>query len=152
VTERAAFALRDLRADDLDAAYALDQACFEPGIAYSRAEIRELLARPATVALASESAAGRLEAFAIAGRRGSRGHIVTIDIAAGSRRRGLGRRIFVELSRRLAEAGAREIRLEVDVRNAAAIRFYESLGFEKTRTLRGYYGRGLDGYEMVREV
>lgn len=151
MTEGAAFALRELRADDLDAAYALDQACFEPGIAYSRAEIRELLARPATVALASESG-GRLEAFAIAGRRGSRGHIVTIDIAAGSRRRGLGRRIFAELSRRLAEAGAKEIRLEVDVRNAAAIRFYESLGFEKTRVLKGYYGPGLDGYAMERRI
>jgi len=144
-------ALRDLRMEDLEAAYALDQACFEPGIAYSRAEIRSFLSRPGAVALAAE-AGGALEAFAIADRRGARAHIVTIDVAATSRRRGLGRRLFEELSRRLEAAGARRIRLEVDVRNAAAIRFYEGLGFERTRILRSYYGQGLDGYEMVREV
>ena len=146
-----AIELRELGADDLEAAYTLDQACFEPGIAYSRAEIRSFLSRPGAIALAAE-AGGALVGFAIAERRGRRGHIVTIDIAADSRRRGLGRRLFAELLRRLEAAGARHIRLEVDVRNAAAIRFYEKLGFERTRTLRSYYGQGLDGYEMVREV
>ncbi len=142
-------ALRDLRAGDLEVAYALDQECFDPGIAYSRSEIRSFLSRPGAVALAAE-ADGALEAFAIAERRGGRGHVVTIDVAPTSRRRGLGRRLFEELSRRLEAAGARHIRLEVDVRNAGAIRFYEGLGFERTRTLRSYYGPGLDGYEMVR--
>lgn len=143
--------LRDLRREDLEAAWALDQACFEPGIAYSRSEIRSFLTRPGAIALAAE-AGGRLEGFAIAERRGRHGHVITIDVAAESRRRGLGRRLFTELSRRLEAAGAREIRLEVDVRNAAAIRFYEGLGFERTHTLRGYYGPGLDGYRMVREA
>jgi len=151
VTGLPAVVLRDLRADDLEAAFALDQACFEPGIAYSRAEIRSFLSRPGAVALGAE-ADGRLEGFAIAERRGARGHVVTIDVAATSRRRGLGRRLFEELSRRLEAAGARSIRLEVDVRNAGAIRFYEGLGFERTRVLRSYYGKGLDGYEMIREV
>jgi ribosomal-protein-alanine N-acetyltransferase len=143
--------IRDLRTGDLEAAFRLDQACFEPGIAYSRTELRWLMGRPGAVGLAAERG-GRLEAFAIADRRGRRGHLVTIDIAPDARRRGLGRRLYAEVARRLAEAGAGEIRLEVDVRNAGAIRFYESLGFEKTRTLRGYYGRGLDGYEMVRSI
>ncbi len=149
MTALPAIELRDLRADDLEAAYALDQACFEPGIAYSRAEIRSFLSRPGAIALAAE-AGGKLVGFAIAERRGSRGHVVTIDIAADSRRRGLGRRLFAELSRRLESAGARQIRLEVDVRNAAAIRFYEGQRFQRTRTLRAYYGRGKDGYEMIR--
>lgn len=151
MTVRSAPALRELRAEDLDAAHALDQACFEPGIAYGRAELRMLMRRPGAVALAADED-GRLAAFAIADRRGRRGHLITIDIAPGARRRGLGRRLFAEVSRRLAQAGAREIRLEVDVRNAGAIRFYESLGFAKTRTLRGYYGSGLDGWEMVRSI
>ncbi len=146
-----AIAVRELRADDLEAAYTLDQACFEPGIAYSRAEIRSFLARPGSIALAAE-ADGRLVGFAIAERRGRRAHVITIDIAADSRRRGLGRRLFAELSRRLTAAGAREVRLEVDVRNAGAIRFYEGQGFERTRTLPGYYGKGLDGLEMIREI
>ena len=151
MTGRSAPALRELRAEDLEAAHALDQACFEAGIAYSRTELRWLMRRPGAIGLAADEG-GSLAAFAIAERRGRRGHLVTIDIAPGARRRGLGRRLFAEVSGRLAEAGAREIRLEVDVRNAGAIRFYESLGFMKTRTLRGYYGRGRDGYEMVRAI
>ena len=150
MTGRPAVAIRDLTADDLDEAWALDQECFEPGIAYSRAEIRSFVSRPGAIALAAETG-GRLVGFAIAERRGSRGHVVTIDVAESARRRGLGRRLFGEIFRRLADEGARRIRLEVDVRNAGAIRFYEELGFEKTRVLRGYYGRGLDGFEMVRE-
>jgi ribosomal-protein-alanine N-acetyltransferase len=151
VTALPPIALRDLRTEDLEAAWALDQSCFEPGIAYSRAEIRSFIARPGAIALAAESGGG-LAGFAIAERRARRGHVVTIDIAATSRRRGLGRRLFAELLRRLEGAGASEIRLEVDVRNAGAIRFYEGLGFLRTRVLRSYYGKGLDGFEMVREV
>ena len=143
--------IRDLRDDDLDAAFRLDQACFEPEIAYDRSELRWLMDRPGALGIAVEER-GKLVAFAIAERRGRTGHLVTIDIAASARRRGLGRRLFTEVSRRLREAGADDIRLEVDVRNRGAIRFYESLGFETTRTLKSYYGRGLDGYEMTRGI
>lgn len=143
--------IRDLREDDLEAAFRLDQACFEPEIAYDRSELRWLMDRPGALGVAVEHG-GALVAFAIAERRGRMGHLVTIDIAASARRRGLGRRLFTEVSRRLREAGAHEIRLEVDVRNRGAIRFYESLGFETTRTLKSYYGRGLDGYEMERSI
>jgi [ribosomal protein S18]-alanine N-acetyltransferase len=143
--------IRDLSDDDLEAAFRLDQACFEPEIAYDRSELRWLMDRPGALGLAVE-AGGRLAAFAIAERRGRMGHLVTIDIAASARRRGIGRRLFAEISRRLREAGGDEIRLEVDVRNGGAIRFYESLGFETTRTLKSYYGRGLDGFEMVRRI
>ena len=145
-----AVVLRDLEPRDLESAWELDQRCFEPGIAYSRLEIRSFLGRPGAVALAAEIG-GRFTGFAIADRRGVRGHIVTIDIAESARRRGLGRRLFAAIFARLEEEGAREIRLEVDVRNAGAIHFYERLGFERTRVLRGYYGKGLDGYEMIRK-
>jgi ribosomal-protein-alanine N-acetyltransferase len=151
VTDLPPIALRDLGLGDLEAAYALDKSCFEPGIAYSRAEIRSFIARPGAIALAAE-AAGGLVGFAIAERRGRRGHVITIDIAEAARRRGLGRRLFAELLLRLEAAGATEIRLEVDVRNAGAIRFYEGLGFQRTRTLLSYYGKGLDGYEMIRTL
>jgi ribosomal-protein-alanine N-acetyltransferase len=143
--------IRDLRDDDLEGAFRLDQACFDPDIAYDRSELRWLMDRPGGIGVAVEDGGG-LVAFAIAERRGRMGHLVTIDIAPSARRRGLGRRLFTEVSRRLREAGAEEIRLEVDVRNRGAIRFYESLGFETTRTLKSYYGRGLDGYEMVRGI
>ena len=150
MSPKATVVVRELLAADLEEAWALDQRCFEPGIAYSRAEIRSFVSRPGAVALAADCE-GRLDGFAIAERRGARGHVITIDVEESSRRRGVGRRLFEELFGRLEEGGAREIRLEVDVRNAGAIRFYESLGFDRTRVLHGYYGKGLDAFEMVRK-
>jgi ribosomal protein S18 acetylase RimI-like enzyme len=52
----------------------------------------------------------------------------------------------------MAAAGARDVRLEVDVRNAHAVRFYERMGFRKTRNLPDYYGWGLDGSRMTRKL
>jgi [ribosomal protein S18]-alanine N-acetyltransferase len=145
-----AIVLRGARARDLDALYALDQACFEPDIAYTRGQLRDLLSRDHAVGLVAE-VGGVLAGFAIGHRNGGRGHVVTLDVSNGRRRQGVGRTLLRELLERLESAGARTIRLEVDLRNAGAIRFYERLGFKETRRLRGYYGYRLDGLEMVRE-
>ena len=141
--------LREFLPEDLESAYALDQICFEPGIAYSRSELRGFLSRVGSVALIAEEG-DALAGFAIGHRRGAKGHIVTIDIAPGWRRRGTGKLLLTELLRRLGEGGAGQIRLEVDARNAGAIRFYEQMGFRAIRKLKGYYDEGIDGLEMVR--
>jgi len=143
--------LRNVRKGDLEALYRLDQACFEPDIAYTRGQLRDLLSRDQAVGLVAE-VEGALSGFAIGHRTGGRGHVVTLDVAGGYRRRGVGRVLLRELVERLERAGARTVRLEVDLRNVGAIRFYERLGFRETRRLRGYYGDRLDGLEMVREA
>jgi len=149
-TAAPAIVLRAARARDLDSLYALDQACFEPDIAYTRGQLRDLLSRDHAVGLVAEID-GALAGFAIGHRTGGRGHVVTLDVSGGRRRQGVGRALLRELLERLEAAGARTIRLEVDLRNRGAIRFYERLGFRETRRLRGYYGYRLDGLEMVRE-
>ncbi len=141
--------LREFLPADLEAAFALDQICFEQGIAYSRSELRGFLSRAGSVALIAEDG-GALAGFAIGHRRDAKGHIVTIDIAPGWRRRGAGKLLLTELLRRLGEGGAGQIRLEVDARNTGAIRFYEQMGFRATRKLKDYYDEGIDGVEMVR--
>ena len=93
-----------------------------------------------------------MAALAIGQVSGSRAHVITIDIAASARRAGLGKRLFEELLARFAAAGARTVRLEVDLRNAPAQRFYERMGFEETRKLPDYYGDGRDGMRMVKEL
>ena len=143
--------LRDVRKNDLEALHRLDQACFEPGIAYTEGQLDYFLSRPNASGVVAE-VDGALAGFAIAHRSGPQGHLVTIDVASGHRRGGVGRALMREIVRRLEEGGARRIRLEVDLRNAAAIRFYQRHGFEKGRRLRGYYGDGRDGLEMVREL
>jgi ribosomal-protein-alanine N-acetyltransferase len=148
---RGSLRIRDFRPDDLEAAYELDQRCFDREIAYTRGQIRAFLSRPGAVGLIAESH-GRLSGFAIGESAGFRGHVVTIDVDASDRRRGAGKQLLAELLRRLAAGGVREVRLEVDLRNAAAIRFYERMGFREKRRLPGYYGPGLDGMRMVTEV
>jgi ribosomal-protein-alanine N-acetyltransferase len=143
--------LRNVRKGDLEALYRLDQACFEPDIAYTRGQLRDLLSREHAIGLVAE-VEGALSGFAIGHRTGGRGHIVTLDVDGSCRRRGVGRVLLRELVERLERAGARTVRLEVDLRNEGAIRFYERLGFRETRRLRGYYGDRLDGLEMVREA
>lgn len=145
-------AIRDLRPADLEEAYRLDQTCFEEGIAYTRGQIRDFLTRDGAIALAADAEGGSLAAFAIGHVAGSRGHVVTIDIAASHRRHGLGQRLLSQLKARMAAAGAREVRLEVDKRNEGAIRFYERMGFRAVRTLRDYYGAGFDGLRMTRRL
>lgn len=153
---RAALPIRDYRPDDLEAAYRLDQSCFEDGISYTRGQIRAFLAREGAVALVvdvePESEEGELLAFAIGEVTGRKAHIVTIDIAAAGRRQGIGARLLGELLERMERAGAREARLEVDVRNTSAIRFYERMGFRATRKLPDYYGWGLEGLRMTRKL
>jgi ribosomal-protein-alanine N-acetyltransferase len=148
-------AIRDYRPEDLEAAYRLDQSCFEQGISYTRGQIRAFLAREGAVALVVEDAGseeGDLAAFAIGHVAGRRGHVVTIDISSKARRRGLGAKVLDELLSRMARAGARDVRLEVDVRNTNAIRFYERMGFRTTRKLPDYYGWGLEGLRMTKKL
>lgn len=147
------FTLREFEPSDLEAAYRLDQSCFEEGISFTRGQIRDFVRRPGAIALVAEPAgAAELSALAIGQVAGSRAHVITIDVAASARRAGLGRRVFDELLARFAAAGARTVRLEVDLRNAPARRFYERMGFEETRRLPDYYGYGLDGMRMVKEL
>lgn len=143
--------IRDFEASDLEAAFQLDQLCFEREIAYTRGQIRSFLTRSGAISLVAEDEGG-LEGFAIGHVAGARGHVVTIDIASRQRRRGLGKRLLLALMERMAAAGAREVRLEVDLRNADAIRFYERMGFERKRSLPDYYGAGLDGLRMTKKL
>lgn len=146
--------IRDFVASDLEPAYQLDQSCFEAGISFTRGQIRDFVRRPGAIAIVAERGGDRREmaAFAIGQVTGSRAHVITIDVAASARRGGFGRRLLEELLARFGAAGARTVRLEVDLRNAAARRFYESMGFEETRKLPDYYGYGRDGMRMVKEL
>ncbi|HEX4440351.1 MAG TPA: GNAT family N-acetyltransferase [Thermoanaerobaculia bacterium] len=145
--------IRDFLSADLERAYQLDQSCFEPGISFTRGQIRDFVRRPGAISLVAEPAGDApMAALAIGQVSGHRSHVITIDVAAAQRRGGLGRRLFEELLSRFSAAGAKTVRLEVDVRNAAARRFYERMGFEETRRLPDYYGPGRDGLRMLREL
>ena len=144
--------IRPVTMADIEALYALDQACFPPGIAYSRGELRRFLGiATAQGVLAHRD--GTLAGFAVGYlTRGHTAHVVTLDVGPGERRRGLGKALLETLLERLARAGAIEARLEVSTENTGAIAFYEKLGFRVRRPLPDYYGPGRGGLEMERDL
>ena len=143
--------IRPAAREDLDALFALDQACFRPGIAYSKTELRYFLFHPRSVSIVAEDESG-IAGFAIVeflleeGRR--IGHIITIDVPAARRRYGIGRLLMESLLNSCRESEAAAVRLEVAVDNEAAIGFYQRLGFTQTGRMRGYYMGKLDALTM----
>lgn len=136
---------------DMDALFALDQTCFLPGIAYSKAELKYFLFHPRSISVVAENDSG-IAGFAIVefplenGRR--IGHIVTIDVSPTERRRGVGRLLMDALLDFCRQAEANYLRLEVAVDNDGAIAFYRGLGFAETGRIRGFYLGKLDALQM----
>jgi ribosomal-protein-alanine N-acetyltransferase len=143
--------IRPATREDLDALFALDRACFRPGIAYSKTELRYFLFHLRSISVVAEDESG-IAGFAVVefvleeGRR--IGHIVTIDVAPSHRRRGVGRLLMDALLGFCRQAGALSLRLEVAVDNEGAITFYKLMGFAETGRIRGYYMGKLDALTM----
>ncbi|HEX5235232.1 MAG TPA: GNAT family N-acetyltransferase [Silvibacterium sp.] len=135
----------------MEALFALDQACFRPGIAYSRAELEYFLFHPRSKSLIAEDSDG-IAGFAVIDfllEKGRRiGHIVTIDVSPARRRRGVGRLLMNSLLDLCREAEAVFLRLEVAVDNDSALAFYKQLGFAETGRIRGFYLGKLDALQM----
>ncbi len=66
-------------------------------------------------------------------------HILNLCVNAHFRCRGVGRQLLAYLVERARGAGMGEAFLEVRPSNTAAIRLYQSLGFEQVGVRRGYY-------------
>lgn len=71
--------------------------------------------------------------------------IITLAVAPGERRRGLGRRLLSAGLARAAAAGAAVAFLEVATDNPAALSLYRSGGFEQAGRRRNYYRRPSGG-------
>jgi ribosomal-protein-alanine N-acetyltransferase len=85
-----------------------------------------------------------LVGFGILWRIEEEAHIISLAVDPAHRRRGLGRRILEELLSQARAAGCRWATLEVRASNQAAIRLYESAGFQLLGRRKGYYN-GEDG-------
>jgi ribosomal protein S18 acetylase RimI-like enzyme len=150
------FSLRAVSPDDFPSLYALDQACFDPGIAWSKAELLYFLRYPGNIGVLAEDESGRLAGFAIAGKQRRQGavfgRLITIDVDSPVRRRGVGHLLLDEIERQLRAAGATAVMLEVAVDNATAQRFYERHGFIRTGRIPGYYLGRIDALVMEKQL
>lgn len=77
-----------------------------------------------------------------------KGHIVSVAVMPEYRRKGIGEALVVKAMESMRLYKAKQCFLEVRVTNTAAVDLYKKLGFEVSRTVRGYYADGEDAYVM----
>jgi len=148
------FSIREYGAADFEAIYAIDQVCYSPEIAYSRAELRWYLGLPGAECLIAETRTAaknprkQIVGFIIIACRKLHGHIITIDVLEAHRRAGVGASLLRRAETRLRRRGAREVWLETATDNEAAIAFWEKHGYRTRGRLANYYPDGLDALAM----
>lgn len=144
--------LRDYRAEDFETICEIDRQCFPKGIAYSRGEIAATVKHPGVIVVVAEEQSAVAGFVMAAPMEKGRGHIITIDVLAAHRKRGLGTQLMEETHRRLLAAGKHRVTLETAVDNIAAIEFYQKLGYTTVRRLEGYYLKRIDAWHMAKEL
>jgi ribosomal-protein-alanine N-acetyltransferase len=77
-----------------------------------------------------------------------KGHIVSVAVMQEYRRKGIGEALVAEAMENMRLYKAKHCFLEVRVANTAAVDLYKKLGFDVSRTVRGYYADGEDAYVM----
>jgi [ribosomal protein S18]-alanine N-acetyltransferase len=149
--------LRDYRSSDLEAMFRLDEACFAAEFRFDRQSMRAFAETGNALVMVAEGAGSEVVGFVIvhlervAARR--RGYVVTLDVAEGSRHKGLAERLMREVEARARAAGARWMELHVFTGNEGAIRFYERLGYVRTGFRHRFYGAaGLNAFVYRREL
>jgi ribosomal-protein-alanine N-acetyltransferase len=154
------FRIRQYEKTDFETLWRIDQACFDPQLAYSRPELAFYMRRPGSFTLVAEDgevrggggAPAAILGFIVAETQRKTGHIITIDVIPELRRAGVGSGLLRAAEARLVETGAVAVALETPVNNDAAIRFYKRKGYFVEKTVAGYYSGRLDALVMAKEL
>jgi len=142
-----AVAIRAYDPREFSALHKLDQACFPPGIAYSRMMLNYFLKQPAAECLIAADGA-HIVGFILTEENPPLAHVITLDVAESHRRQRVGTTLLGESERNLVLRGVRTILLETAIDNTAGIAFWHQHGYRIEATLKRYYLGRLDAYEM----
>ena len=91
---------------------------------------------------------GKLIGFLLTEENPPLAHIITLDIAESHRRKGIGSMLLEESEKNLTLRGVRTVLLETATDNQPAVAFWQSHGYRIEATLKNYYLRRMDAYEM----
>ncbi len=125
---------------------ALHTVALPPG--WSADSIAGLLDTPGALALVAENAAG----FVLLRTAADEAEILTIAVAVGARRRGVGGALLAAAMRAAQAQGAANLHLEVASNNAGARKFYADAGFIETGRRARYYLDGADALLLSRPL
>jgi ribosomal protein S18 acetylase RimI-like enzyme len=81
--------------------------------------------------VATEAPSGSVVGYAVTGRAGPRGYLQRLAVHPDSQRAGLGAALVVDGLRWLRRWGAKEVLVNTQEENHAAVRLYEALGFHQ---------------------
>src|SRR5215831_11843828 len=144
--------LRPYHPDDLEVLYRIDQACFAPGVSYSRQELAAFINHRNSktwVAAAEDQIIG----FLVASRVPQRvGHIVTIDVVEPWRRRNIGTALMDAAEDWARAERLRSVYIETAEDNRAAQALYKKRGYVKLKRIAHYYANGAAAWVMVKPL
>ena len=149
------FTLRTYTPEDFDTLYKIDQACYEPAIAYSKRELKNYLRFPGAdcvIAEAEGESAAKIAGFCLSAHLDARGYIITIDVLEEFRRHGVGSLLLAEIERRLATHAVKEIGLETATDNDSAIAFWQKHGYRTRGVWKAYYPGPRDAFSMTKTI
>jgi ribosomal-protein-alanine N-acetyltransferase len=143
--------VRPYEAQDFAKLHKLDQSCFPPGIAYSKWSLQYFLGLPAADCLVAEENS-QIAGFILAEANPPLAHIITLDVAPGQRRKGLGATLLNEMEKHFRYHEVRSVLLETAVDNESGIAFWQHHGYRTEAVLKRYYLGRVDAYEMRKRL
>ena len=121
---------------DTEAIVAIERVSFPTP--WSRALLAHELRQAENIYLVAEIG-GEVAGFIGLWRVLDEGHICTLAVDPGHRRRGLGELLVLAALREAAGSGSNAVHLEYRVSNRGAASLYRKLGFERVGLRQGYY-------------
>jgi ribosomal-protein-alanine N-acetyltransferase len=141
---RPAISLRPAEISDCDVLSEIHASAFRRG--WSDAEFESMLVQPGVHALLAQyrNRIGRRipAGFILYRLAADEAEVLSVAVTSDCRRRGIGRRLLEEALRHVYREGARDIHLEVEDTNLAAIALYRGVEFRESGRRKGYYAEG----------
>jgi ribosomal protein S18 acetylase RimI-like enzyme len=145
--------VRRAELSDLDDLVALEDATFDSD-RMSRAQYRRHLdSASAGVLVASANHRRFLGTAVVFYRKGSRvARLYSLASRPEARGKGVGSALLATVEQAARQRGCRELRLEVRIDNASAIRLYERLGYHRLGRIAGFYEDGADAWRYGKRL
>ena len=146
------FRVRHYRPSDFETLFLIDQACFPPGIAYPRSELRHFLRLRGSCTWVAESGDETIGFLIACLEPKDAVHIVTIDVVAAWRRKGIGAALMDGAEDWARKQRAALIYLETSEDNLAAHEFYKARSYSKFEKIDHYYSDGTAAWVMAKSL
>jgi [ribosomal protein S18]-alanine N-acetyltransferase len=130
---------------DVSSMAAIHRSCFAR--AWDEAAMTQFLASPEALCLVgsvADSSGGMVGGLLIARKAADEAEVLTLCVAPACRNSGLGRALLDAAVAALRAAGAKQLFLEVEDGNEAALKLYRSFGAIPVGKRDGYYEHGAD--------